>query len=387
MTSAAGDRGRAFGALRQLLGDRFSTAASPARAARPRRGLPCRHRRMRWRSRSRPRRWRHRRALRRAWRAGDRVRRRHVARGPRGGASAAGSRIDLTRMNRVAGGPCRGPRLPPCRPASPASSSTRTCATPACSSRSIPGANATIGGMAATRASGTNAVRYGTMRENVLGLTVVTGRRQHHPDRRPRAQVRPPATTSRGCSSAPRARSASSPRSRSGSTACPEAISAAVCSFPERRRARSHAVIATIQSGIPVARIELLDDVQMRGVHRLLASSTGYREAPTLFFEFHGSEAGVRGAGASRRGDRRRSMAARTSSGRPGPRSATGSGRPGTTPTTPPWRCARARGWATDVCVPISRLAECIRRRSADVAATASGADRRPCRRRQFPSR
>ena len=125
-----------------------------------------------------------------------------------------------------------------------------------------PGANATLGGMAATRASGTNAVRYGTMRENVLGLTVVMRRRAPHPHRRPRAQVRrrlrPDAADRRRRGHA----RASSPRCSCGSTACPEAISAAVCPFDDLAGA-VEAVIVAMQHGIPVARIELLDEVQM----------------------------------------------------------------------------------------------------------------------------
>ena len=227
-----------------------------------------------------------------------------------------------------------------------------------------PGADATIGGMTATRASGTNAVRYGTMRENVLGLTVVMA-------------------DGRVIRTGGRARKSSAgydlTRLFVGSEGTlgviteitlrlygiPEATSAAVCAFPSVDAA-VQAVIQTIQTGIPVARIELLDEVQMRGCIAY-SKLEGMRAAPTLFYEFHGTEAGVReqaelaqgiaeehgGSGfawATRPEDRNRLWQARHDAYYAGL-----SLRPG------------AKGWATDVCVPISALAECVRATQADL--------------------
>jgi D-lactate dehydrogenase (cytochrome) len=219
-----------------------------------------------------------------------------------------------------------------------------------------PGADASLGGMSATRASGTNAVRYGTMRENVLGLTVVL------------ADGRVIKTGGRARKSA-----AGYDLTRlfvgSEGTLCvitevtlrlygvPEAISAAVTSFPTIDDA-VQTVIQTIQSGIPVARIELLDEVQMDAINRY--SKLDYPVQPTLFFEFHGTTRGVEeqaemvkaiagefGAGEFRwtaqTEDRNKLWQARHNAYYAGLAL-----RPG------------AKGWPTDVCVPISRLADCI---------------------------
>lgn len=226
-----------------------------------------------------------------------------------------------------------------------------------------PGADASLGGMAATRASGTAAVRYGTMRENVLGLEVVLA-------------------SGEVIKTGGRARKSSAgydlTRLFVGSEGTlglitevtlklaplPEAISAAVCSFDSIDSAVA-SVIDVMSKGIPVARIELLDEIQMDAVNRY--SELDYEVAPTLFFEFHGSEAavvehaertraildshGVRNFHwASGQGERDRLWEARHNG-----YYATIGLREGSI------------GYVTDVCVPVSQLAECIRRTKADL--------------------
>ena len=219
-----------------------------------------------------------------------------------------------------------------------------------------PGANATIGGMASTRASGTNAVRYGTMREAVLGLTVVT------------ADGRVVRTSRRA-----RKSSAGYDLTRlfvgaEGTLgiitevtlrlhAIPEAISAATCSF-ETIAGAVDTVVQSIQLGIPLARVEILDDMQIRAVNRW--SKMDLPELTTLFFEFHGSEryvaeqvetvrelASANGGGEFRWANRTEERSALWKARHEAYYAAVNL-RPG------------AVGWATDVCVPISRLAECI---------------------------
>ena len=157
-----------------------------------------------------------------------------------------------------------------------------------------PGANASLGGMAATRASGTNAVRYGTMRENVLGLTVVTAPSAQ------RAEVMRTGTRAKKSSAG-----YDLTRLFVGSEGTlgvmteitlrlyplPEAVSAAICHFPSIDAA-VQTTIQTIQMGVPIARCELLDVHAIRAVNA--HSKLGLREAPMLLMEFHGSEAGVR---------------------------------------------------------------------------------------------
>ncbi len=219
-----------------------------------------------------------------------------------------------------------------------------------------PGADASLGGMAATRASGTNAVRYGTMREVVLALTVVL------------ADGRVIRTSRRS-----RKSSAGYDLTRLfvGSEGTlgviteitvrlfgiPESIAAAVVSFPDMESA-VNAVILTIQSGIPIARIEFLDEVQVDAINDF--SGYSYPLQPTLLLEFHGSEAGVHEqtksvraicddfGGSDFRWSTKTEERAKLWQARHDAYYACIAKKPG------------KKGWATDVCVPISRLAECI---------------------------
>ena len=229
-----------------------------------------------------------------------------------------------------------------------------------------PGADATLGGMSATRASGTNAVRYGTMRENVLALEVVTAAGQ-------------------AIRTGTRARKSSAgydlTRLMVGSEGTlgimteitlriyplPEAISAAVCSFPSIADA-VHTVIEIIQLGVPIARVELLDGRTVAMVNRHAGLSL--REEPMLLMEFHGSPASVQ---------EQAQTVQEIASGH--------SGQAFEWATTPE---ARTRLWtarhnayfaavqsrpgcraiSTDTCVPISRLADCLLESAAEAEAS-----------------
>jgi D-lactate dehydrogenase (cytochrome) len=227
-----------------------------------------------------------------------------------------------------------------------------------------PGADATLGGMAATRASGTNAVRYGTMRENVLGLTVVTADgRIIRTARRSRKSAAGYDLTRLFVGSEGTLGVITEVTVRL--YALPEAMSAAVCSFRDIAGA-VRTVIQTLQAGIPIARSEALCATTMKAINA--HSKTAYKEQPTLFLEFHGTERGVieqaeavqaiacenGGEGfqwATKPEDRNRLWSARHQAYFAGLQL-----RPG------------ARAVSTDVCVPISRLTECMVETAADIA-------------------
>lgn len=219
-----------------------------------------------------------------------------------------------------------------------------------------PGANATIGGMASTRASGTNAVRYGTMRGAVLSLRVVT------PDGR---DIRTSRRARKSAAGYDLTRLMIGAEGTLGIITeitlrlhgIPEMISSAVCSFDTLDGA-VQTVVQAIQLGVPLARVEILDDVQMKAVNAW--SKLNYPETTTLFFEFHGSAAHVEEQVATV------SMLAADNGG--------GQFRWSNLPEerSKLWKARHeayyaaiglrkgAVGWPTDVCVPIGRLAECI---------------------------
>lgn len=227
-----------------------------------------------------------------------------------------------------------------------------------------PGADASLGGMASTRASGTNAVRYGTMRENVLGLTVVTadgriiktgGRARKSAAGYDLTRIFVGAEGTLGVITEVHLRL----------YGIPEAISSAVCQYPDLKSA-VNTVILTIQSGIPVARIELLDEVQMAACVRY-SHLAGYEDKVTLFFEFHGSGPGVREQAAEVQAvsDAFGGSSFKWAT-RPEDRSQLWEARHNAFYAA----CAAApgkQGMATDACVPISRLADCILETKKDV--------------------
>jgi D-lactate dehydrogenase (cytochrome) len=219
-----------------------------------------------------------------------------------------------------------------------------------------PGADASLGGMASTRASGTNAVRYGTMKDNVLAVTAVLANGE---------VIRTSTRAKKSSAGYDLTRLLVGAEGTLGIITeltvrlhgIPEAISSAVCPFPSVAAA-CEAAIEAIQAGIPIARVELIDEVQMRGCN--LHSKLGMPEVPTLFLEFHGTSASVaeqaetfraiaedKGGGpfawASAPEDRARLWKARHET-----YWAQLALRPG------------AKTFSTDVCVPLSRLAECV---------------------------
>ncbi|MEO8037442.1 MAG: FAD-linked oxidase C-terminal domain-containing protein [Betaproteobacteria bacterium] len=227
-----------------------------------------------------------------------------------------------------------------------------------------PGADASLGGMAATRASGTNAVRYGTMRENVLGLTVVMADgRIIRTSRRARKSAAGYDLTRLFVGSEGTLGIITEVTLRL--FGIPEAMAAAVCSFDSLEGA-INTVIQTIQLGVPIARIELLDDVQMDSVNKF--SNLNYPVKDTLFVEFHGTENGVK-----EQAEIVQSIAAEFGGGefkwatKPEERTHLWTARHDVTYANKALRPG-CEIWATDVCVPISRLAECILESKKDLA-------------------
>ncbi|HUZ67890.1 MAG TPA: FAD-linked oxidase C-terminal domain-containing protein [Beijerinckiaceae bacterium] len=228
-----------------------------------------------------------------------------------------------------------------------------------------PGADASIGGMVSTRASGTNAVRYGTMKENVLALQVVGA---------DGAVLRTGTRARKSSAGYDLTRLFVGAEGTLGVVTeivlrlhgVPEAISAGICPFPNVGAA-CDATIATIQSGVPVARIELLDALQVKAAN--LYSKLGLKEEPLLLVEFHGTAASV-----AEQAERFGEIAGDCGGG------------PFQWATKPEeraklWQARHDSYWAamalrpgstavaSDVCVPISRLAECVRETQEDILA------------------
>jgi D-lactate dehydrogenase (cytochrome) len=227
-----------------------------------------------------------------------------------------------------------------------------------------PGANASLGGLAATRASGTNAVRYGTMRDNVLSLTAVMadGSIVHTATRAKKSSAGYDLTRLLVGSEGTLGIITALTLKLYG---IPQAISGGVCPFPSVEAA-CQAVIATVQMGIPVARIELVNALQMRAMKNY--SHLDYPESPCLFLEFHGTDAGV-----TEQAEMFGEIAGEYGGG---PFLWTAN----TEERTKLWKARHdaywasltlrsgAKGLSTDVCVPVSRLAECIAETEADIA-------------------
>ena len=227
-----------------------------------------------------------------------------------------------------------------------------------------PGANASIGGMASTRASGTNAVRYGTMKDNVLAVTAVTAKGE---------EIRTARRARKSSAGYDLTRLFVGAEGTLGVLTSitlrlqgiPEVIAGGICGFPSLTDA-CNAVIMTIQLGIPVARIELVNALQIRACNAY--SGLNLPEQPTLFVEFHGTAEGVNlqsaqfsevtaeCGGGEFQWTADAAERAKLWKARHDVYWAAKSLRPG---------CAVL---ATDVCVPISRLADCVAETEADIA-------------------
>lgn len=229
-----------------------------------------------------------------------------------------------------------------------------------------PGADASIGGMCSTRASGTNAVRYGTMRENVVSLTVVTADGQVlKTGRRARKSAAGYDLTHLFVGS-------------EGTLGViveatvklhplPESIMAAVCAFPDIDSA-VQSVVQIIQLGVPIARCEFVDPVAIQALNTY--SRTGLPEQPHLFFEFHGTESGLQEQISLVR-EVTQDLGAEDFNWAAGPeeRSKLWAARHNVYFAALQLRPG-ARSVVTDVCVPISRLADCVNETVADLRGT-----------------